>query len=71
MAFADFEYLDNLGYIKKDDRSGPYWLDDSGVGTLMTTMPALDGIATDAAYEYRDGAGWFKKSTGAGPYASR
>lgn len=71
MAFADFEYRDGSGYYRKDDYSGPYWLDDSGDGTLLSTsFTAVSGASTNPDYEYRDGAGWFKKSTGAGPYVA-
>lgn len=71
MAFTDYDYRDGSGYYKKTDMSGPYWLDDAGTGTLMTTMVAVPGAsAAGSGYVYRDGAGWFKEATGAGPYAA-
>lgn len=68
MAFADYEYRDGVGYFHILDDSGPYWLDQSGVATLMISRPSLAGISSSQAYEYRDSAGWFHKATGAGPY---
>ena len=72
MAFADFDYRDGSGYYSKADYSGPYWLDDDGVGTLLSTSwPSVSGASVDDVnYEYRSGAGWFRRSTGAGPYTS-
>lgn len=71
MAFADYSYRDGSGYYLIADQSGPYWLDDAGDGTLLSTSwPTVAGASTSSAYEYRDGAGWFRKTTGAGPYTA-
>lgn len=57
------------GYYK-DDGSGPYWADQAGVMTLMTTMTAIVGAALNTAYHYKLGSGYFHTDTGAGPYAA-
>lgn len=71
MAFSEYAYRDGSGYYKVSDESGPYWLDDSGVGTLLSTSwPTVAGASTSPLYHFRSGAGWFRNSTGAGPYTS-
>ena len=72
MAFSDFAIRRGSGYYRIDDSSGPYWLDDNGDGTLLSTSwPTVEGAATPGSgYEFGHDCGWFKITTKAGPYTA-
>lgn len=67
---SDYKLRVGDGYYKLSDGSGPYWADQAGVMTLMTSMTAIVGAATNSAYRYEVGSGYFHTATGAGPYAA-